>query len=174
GPGDTAPPAHAAWLISLAIATIAGAALSATGFCAVSAARQVFQRPKVMLVAAVLLICGYGVVAALTGNWRGGFDGQPIAHTDSLWNFLAMVLVGLAGVLAGGCPVRQMVMTGEGNGDAFMTVSGLVVGGALAHNWGIASSGAGVTTAGMWAVVIGLAVSVVYAAATTSALRRAA
>ena len=35
-------------------------------------------------------------------------QGQPIAHTMSLWNFGGMVLSGLAFALAGGCPGRQL------------------------------------------------------------------
>jgi len=58
-----------------------------------------------------------------------------------------------------------MVMAGEGNGDAFMTVMGLVLGGALAHDLGLASSAAGPTEAGRWAVAIGLLLSLAYAAA---------
>jgi YedE family putative selenium metabolism protein len=117
-----------------------------------------------MLAAAGLLVGGYAVVALATGTFKGGFGGQPIAQPDSVMNAAAMALVGLTGVLAGGCPVRQMVMAGEGNGDAFVTVAGLVVGGAVAHNLGMVSSGAGPTDAGRWAVGVGLAVSFVYAA----------
>jgi YedE family putative selenium metabolism protein len=165
--GDASGPPHAPWLASLGVAVVAGAALSATGFCAVSAARQVFQPGKKMLVAALLLIAGYAAVALATGRFHGGFDGQPAAHTDWTMNLASMALVGIAGVLAGGCPVRQMVMAGEGNGDAFVTVAGLVVGGAIAHNLGIVSSAEGVTVAGRWAVAVGLALSLAYASAIT-------
>ena len=75
-----------------------------------------------------------------------------------------MALVGLTGALAGGCPVRQIVMTGEGNGDAFVTVAGILIGGALAHSLGIASSGAGTTSAGHTAVIVGLIVAIGYGA----------
>lgn len=171
GPGADGPPAHAPWTAALLISLAAGVLLSATGFCAVSAARQVFLKRKRMLFGALLLIGGYAAVSAATGRFRWGFDGQPAAHTDALWNALSLGLVGLAGVLAGGCPVRQMVMAGEGNGDAFLSVAGLVVGGALAHNWGIASSGAGTTGVGRWTVVLGLVICAAYAAWTARARR---
>jgi YedE family putative selenium metabolism protein len=171
GPGEEAGPPHAPWLVSMAVALLAGAAMSGTGFCAVSAARQVFLRPKRMLAAAGLLVAAYALVSLATGRFKLGFDGQPVAHTEGLWNALAMGLVGLTGVLAGGCPVRQMVMAGEGNGDAFLTVVGLVLGGGLAHNLGLASSGAGTTPAGRWAVIAGLVVSLLYAAAMTARRR---
>ena len=84
------------------------------------------------------------------------------AHVDILWSALALALVGLCGCLAGGCPVRQLVMTGEGNGDAAMAVMGILLGGALSHGLGLASSGAGTTAAGKVAIVIGLVVAAGY------------
>lgn len=167
GPGESGGPAHAFWIWSLAIGLSAGAVLSATGFCAVSAARQIFQNRRVMLVAAGCMIAGYGAVRLAIGKWNGGWEGQPIAHTETVWNIAALALVGLTGVLAGGCPVRQLVMAGEGNGDAFVGVMGLVVGGATAHGLGIASSGAGTTPAGRAVVVIGLVAALAYASAAT-------
>ena len=40
---------------------------------------------------------------------------QPIAHSSHLWNLLGMVLVGWGSVLLGGCPLRQLILAGEGN-----------------------------------------------------------
>ena len=85
--------------------------------------------------------------------------GQPVAHTDGLWNALGMVLVGWASVLLGGCPLRQLILTGEGNTDSAVTVIGLIAGAAFAHNFALASSGKGPTGAGMIAVIIGLVVT---------------
>jgi len=170
-PGQAGAPAHADWKLSLGLALAAGAALSATGFCAVSAARQVFSGRKTMLFGAGLLVLGYAAVALAAGTFRLGAAGQPIAHTDALWNVLSLLLVGLCGALAGGCPVRQMVMAGEGNGDAFVAVLGIVTGGALAHNLGIVSSAAGATAAGRWTVAIGIVASVAYAASIARASR---
>jgi YedE family putative selenium metabolism protein len=162
GPDAPGPPAHAPWLVALLVAGVAGAALSATGFCAVSAARQVFTPGRRMLAGAGLLVAGYALVSLIDGRLAVGTGGQPIAHSDALWNILALALVGLTGVLSGGCPVRQVVMTGEGNGDAFVTCVGLLLGGALSHTLGLASSGAGPTSAGRIAVVIGLGLSLAY------------
>jgi YedE family putative selenium metabolism protein len=167
GPNDISGPPHAPWLASLTIASAAGAALSATGFCAILAARQIFLPKRRMLLGACALVVGYAVVIAVMGKLNPGFDAQPAAHGDWVWNILAASLLGLTGVLAGGCPVRQVIMAGEGNGDGFVTAMGILVGGALAHNLGIVSSPAGTTNAGRIAVGIGLAVAVVYAAAVT-------
>jgi len=173
GPGDAGGPDHAFWATSLVVALAAGAAMSATGFCAVSAARQVFQARKRMLAGALLLVAGYAAVSLATGRFHARFESQPLAHSDHLWSALAMALVGLSGALAGGCPVRQMVMAGEGNGDAFVTIMGIAVGGALAHNWGTVSGAAGATDAGKWAVGVGLLLCAAYGAATASLGRRA-
>lgn len=172
GPGAGGPPAHAVWYAAFGLAAAAGVLMSATGFCAVSAARQVFLPQKRMLIAAVVFIAAYAAVVAAGGKFRLSFDGQPAAHGDHLWSVLSLALVGLAGALAGGCPVRQIVMTGEGNGDAFIAVAGILVGGALAHNLGLASSGAGTTPAGRIAVVAGLVLATAYAASVARAHAR--
>ena len=52
-----------------------------------------------------------------------------------------MYAVGFAAVLAGGCPLRQLVLAGQGSSDAGVTVIGMFAGGALAHNLGLAASG---------------------------------
>lgn len=165
GPGlGAGAPAHAPWTLALGVGLVAGAILSATGFCAVSAARQVVARPKAQLLGAAALVLGYAAVALATGIFRWGSAGQPIAHADGLWNALAMSLVGFTGVLAGGCPVRQVVMAGEGNGDAFVTVLGILLGGAIAHGLGLVSSPAtGPTAFGKVAVGIGWAYGLAYA-----------
>lgn len=92
-----------------------------------------------------------------------GMEGQPVAHTDGLWNFLGMALAGFGCVLLGGCPLRQLVLSGEGNTDSVITVVGLMIGAAFAHNFGLASSGEGPTMNGKIAVIIGFVVIAVIA-----------
>jgi YedE family putative selenium metabolism protein len=82
------------------------------------------------------------------GSFKLGFEGQPIAHTDGLWNFLGMSLVGLASVLLSGCPFRQLVLAGSGNADSVVAIFGMIGGAAFAHNFQLASSAAGVTANG--------------------------
>ena len=69
-----------------------------------------------------------------------------VAHSDGLWNLLGMVLVGWGSVLLGGCPLRQLILAGEGNTDSAVTVTGFIVGAAVAHNFGLASSATGIGT----------------------------
>ena len=58
-------------------------------------------------------------------------------------------------------------LSGEGNADSAAAVLGLMVGAAFAHNFGLASSGAGPTGAGKIAVVAGIAVVSVLACVNT-------
>ena len=93
----------------------------------------------------ILIIGGLFLVMLIynivTGNFHLSTAGQPIAHQQWLWNILGMYVVGFAAVLAGGCPLRQLIMAGQGSMDAAVTVIGMFFGAALAHNFGLASAG---------------------------------
>lgn len=154
GPGSQ----HAPWILSLTGGLVAGVLFQRTRFCTLGAFRNaIFYRDGHLLFALLALVAVYGAVSAATGRFRLSFDGQPVAHADALWNFGGMALAGLAASLAGGCPVRQLVMAGEGDTDAALTVAGMLAGGAFAHNLDLASSPAGPTGPGKIAVVAGLA-----------------
>ena len=71
-----------------------------------------------------------------------------------------MALVGLCAALLGGCPLRQLVLAGEGNSDSAITVLGLALGAAFSHNFKLASSADGTTPNGRIAVIAGLVVTV--------------
>ena len=102
----------------------------------------------------------------ITGKFLFGFAGQPVAHTDGVWNFLGMTLVGFGSVLLGGCPLRQLILSGEGNSDSSIAVVGMLLGAAFCHNFKLAASADGPTANGKIAVIIGLvvvtAIAVVY------------
>ena len=111
-------------------------------------------------------------VTVLIGNlclhkFNLGFAGQPVAHSDHVWNFLGMLLAGWGSVLLGGCPLRQLILAGSGNADSAVTVFGMIVGAAFAHNFGLAgnaaseSSAGGVSTNGRVAVVLGIVIVLV-------------
>ena len=76
---------------------------------------------------------------------------------------MGMVLTGICSVLLGGCPVRQTILASEGDADAGITVLGITIGAAFAHNFGLASSPKGVTNNGKVAVIIGIIVVLVIA-----------
>ncbi len=155
GPGASRAPL---W-ISLIAGLVVGAIAQRTRLCMVGGIRDV------MLFKDWTLLCGFIaiIVVSLVGNLLTshfvlGFAGQPIAHTDGIWNFLGMTLVGFGSVLLGGCPLRQLILSGEGNGDSSIAVVGMVLGAAFCHNFKLASSTDGPTANGKIAVIVGLVV----------------
>ena len=153
---------------------IVGAMAQKTRLCMVGGVRDfvLFKDAKLLsgfvAVFAAALIVNLILTAATEGTYFTlAMAGQPVAHIDGLWNALGMLLAGFACTLLGGCPLRQLVLAGEGNTDSAVTVLGLLVGAAFAHNFGLASSGAGPTANGKIAVIIGIIVVAVIGAANT-------
>ena len=167
GPGSK----HAPMLLALGVALVIGALAQKSRLCMVGGMRDAVMFKDFNLIA------GFGAIflTVLLGNIiLGNFKGfstynQPTAHESWLWNLLGMTLVGWGSVLLGGCPLRQLILAGEGNGDSAVTVLGMIVGAAFAHNFGLAGSASklaeygtytagGVALAGKIAVAIGFAV----------------
>lgn len=164
GPGAK----HAPIILSLVVGLAVGAMAQLTRLCMVGGIRDfILFRETKLLIGFVLIFAAALAANFVTGGFHAGFAGQPIAHTDGLWNFLGMLLVGYGCTLLGGCPLRQLVLSGEGNIDSVITFIGLLVGAAFAHNFGLASSGEGPTANGKIAVIIGLVVVSIIAAANT-------
>ncbi|HHW11324.1 MAG TPA: YedE-related selenium metabolism membrane protein [Firmicutes bacterium] len=159
GPGSQ----HAPWLVSLAVGLVIGTMLQRSRLCTVGAVRDMIMLRDPHLLRGIIALVGAAFLTnLLLGQFRPGFAGQPVAHTAALWNFAGMVLAGLAFTLAGGCPGRQLILAGEGDGDAGIFVLGMLVGAGFAHNFSLASSPAGPGTYGPVAVVIGLLVCAVF------------
>jgi len=153
GPGAMAAPVF----ISLAAGLIIGILAQKTRFCTMGSIRDVILVKDFHLLSGVIaLFIGAIIVNIILKQFNPGFEGQPVAHTDHLWNFLGMVLSGLAFALAGGCPGRQLFMSGEGDSDAAVFVCGMVFGAAIAHNFAAASSPKGTGELGPLFVIIGL------------------
>ena len=160
GPGGL----HAPLLASLAAGVIVGALAQRTRLCMVGGIRDmILFRDGRLLLGFVTLFAAALLGNLLAGDFHFSFSGQPVAHDDGLWNALGMLLCGFGCVLLGGCPLRQLVLAGEGNTDSAVTVLGLLTGAALCHNFGLAASAAGPTQNGKIAVVIGIAVVTVIA-----------
>lgn len=155
GPGSM----YAPLIVSLLVGLIIGFLAQKSRFCTMGALRDLILFKQTHLFGGLVTLA---VTAFLTnlvvGQFNPGFIDQPVAHTMHFWNFAGMTLAGLAFALAGGCPGRQLFLAGEGDGDASVFVIGMIVGAAIAHNFGLASSPAGVTTGGMIVVGIGLAI----------------
>lgn len=153
GPGAAVAPVA----IALGAGLLIGWMAQKSRFCTVGAIRDLImlKDPHLFNGVAAFVVVAFAVNYAL-GMFKPGFESQPVAHTNQMWNFLGMVLSGLAFTLAGGCPGRQFIMSGEGDGDSAIFVLGMLVGAGFAHNFSLASSPAGVTVYGMTATAIGM------------------
>ena len=147
--------AHAFIAVSIIGGLIFGAVAQRACLCFSGGIRDSFLiRDASRLIAIGVLLLGMIVYNVVTNNFKLSFDEQPIAHSEVLWNILGMYVVGFGSVLLGGCPLRQLVLAGNGSADSAVTVLGLFVGAAFAHNFGWASSASGTTQPGQIATVI--------------------
>ena len=136
GPGSM----HAPMFMALVVGLIVGVLAQKSRMCMVGGIRDIVMFKNFNLILGFIAV----FVAVLVGNVvLGNFKGfstlsQPIAHSSQAWNFLGMVIVGWGSALLGGCPLRQLILAGEGNGDSAITVIGMLVGAAFAHNFSLA------------------------------------
>lgn len=139
GPGSV----HAPLILSLVGGLIFGAFAQKSRMCFAGSIRDVVLMKNFDL---LTVIGGLFVVMLVFNIATGRFVlafGTPgiIAHSEHLWNILGMYAVGFAAVLAGGCPLRQLILAGQGSSDSAVTVLGLLFGAACCHNFGLAASG---------------------------------
>ena len=155
GPGSK----HAPIIISLAAGLIVGALAQRTRLCMVGGIRDavLFREFKLLLGFIAIFaaaLAGNLILNAATGTvfFKLGTQSQAVSHSAQLWNVLGMALVGFGCTLLGGCPLRQLILAGEGNTDSAITVLGLIVGAAFCHNFGLAGSADSVSEAGEYIV----------------------
>jgi uncharacterized protein len=161
GPGSKAAPV----LVSILAGLVIGFLAQRTRFCTVGAFRDLIMMRDFHLFSGIVAF----VVAAFALNlvykqFNPGFtlgidkEGKVIqqfaAHNVYWLNFAGMMLAGLSFTLAGGCPGRQVFLSGEGDGDAAIFVLGMLTGAAVSHNFNLA----GASTFAPYIVVIGLVV----------------
>ncbi len=146
GPGAMAAPIVVSILVGLVIGFLA----QRTRFCTVGAFRDLLLMRDFHLLSGIIafLVAAFAL-NLVYGQFKPGFtlgldsDGKPIqqfaAHSTHWLNFAGMLLAGLSFTLAGGCPGRQVFLSGEGDGDAAVFVLGMLTGAAVSHNfnwWG--------------------------------------
>jgi uncharacterized protein len=150
-------PAHAPLIISLIAGLIIGAIAQRSRFCTMGSIRDIFIVNDFHLFSGIIAFTLTAFVFNLIySQFHIGFISQPAAHNLHLWNFLGMALSGLAFALAGGCPGRQLILSGEGNTDSGIFVFGMISGAAFSHNFAMASSGKAIGAFGAYGVIIGL------------------
>lgn len=160
GPGSM----HAPIILSLIAGLVVGLIAQKARFCTVAGIRDaILFKEFTMLIGFACVIAAVIIGNLINGTFNLGFEAQPIAHSDGIWNFIGMVVVGFGSVLLGGCPLRQTILAGEGNADSAVTVFGFIVGGAICHNFGLASSPEGVSQYGPAAAIIAFVVVAVIA-----------
>lgn len=157
GPGSK----HAPIIISLIAGLLVGVIAQRSRFCTIGSFRDVFVIRDFHLFSGIAaMFVAVLIYNLITGNFNPGFSSQPVSHSSHIWNFSGMALSGLAFVLAGGCPGRQFIMSGEGDTDSAVFIFGMTSGAAFAHNFQTASSGAGPGKFTMQAVVTGVIVCI--------------
>ncbi|MBR2835534.1 MAG: YedE-related selenium metabolism membrane protein [Coriobacteriales bacterium] len=150
GPGSM----HAPVILSIVAGLVFGAVAQRSRMCFGGSIRDAFLIHDFGgLIVIGILFAGVLIYNLVSGHFNLAFEAQPIAHTEALWNILGMYVVGFGAVLLGGCPLRQLVLVGNGETDSAVTFLGFLVGAACAHNFGLASSAAGTTEAGRIACI---------------------
>ena len=154
-------------IISLAAGLLVGFFAQRSRLCFAGGFRDLLLMGSAHLavgIAAVFVVVLLGNL--VLGNFGGegglhwGFTGQPVAHDAHVWNFLGMALVGLCAVLLGGCPLRQLILAGNGNTDSTMTIFGMMAGAGLAHNLSLVKAA---NLYGQIALILGIIIAVVIA-----------
>ena len=156
GPGSKFAPI----LLSLAIALVIGALCQNSRLCMVGGIRDAFLFRDFHLLsgfAAILVTVFLGnVILKGTANFFSfpAAGNTVISNPENLYNVLGMILVGWGSVMLGGCPLRQLILAGEGNTDSAITVVGMIVGAGLAHNFKLASGADGIGKGPVLTVII--------------------
>lgn len=169
GPGSL----YAPLLVALVIGLLIGFLAQRTRFCTMGAVRDVILMRDTHLLSGLVALIVFAFLANLIfGQFKFGYTTQPVAHSNLLANFSGMVLAGLAYALAGGCPGRQLFLSGEGDGDSAVFVLGMIAGAAFSHNFAIAArpdsivegvlTVGGISPIGWGAVTLGLVVCLVF------------
>lgn len=148
-------------IVTLFLGLLIGWLGQRSGFCSIGGFRDFFMFRHTRLL--------YGYIALIVGGFAGylvfwlitpaAFEnffwilhkglmpvpGAPASLTVAAYIVLAIIggiAVGLIGVLLGGCPLRQVVMTSEGNLKSLWFVIGMCVGAVVftmwVSGWGVA------------------------------------
>ncbi len=153
GPGSM----HAPIFISLAAGLAVGFIAQRVRLCLSGGIRDfMLIKDTYLLLGFLGIFAGALVMNLAFGFFNPGFTDQPVAHTAQIWNFLGLFLVGLTATLLGGCPLRQLILSGQGDTDAAAVVFGMIFGAGIIHNFMLAGSGSGVGIYGQIACIAGI------------------
>ncbi|MEO0225423.1 MAG: YedE family putative selenium transporter [candidate division WOR-3 bacterium] len=154
------PTKHAPLVISLIAGLIVSGLAQRSRFCTIGGIRDlILIGDSHLFQGLVALLVMAFIFNLILGQFHPG--ASPIAHPYFIWNFGGMFLAGLGLVLLGGCPFRQMVMSGYGNTDAGISVLGMLFGAGIAHNFNLVASPQGIPNNGKVAVLLGIIILLV-------------
>lgn len=143
--------------LSVGVGLLVGWMAQKSRYCTVGAIRNlIMARDAHLLYGIIAFLIASFTMNILLDQFMPGFDNQPLEHTNHLWNFLGMLLLGLAATFAGGCPGRQFVLSGQGDGDAAVFLLGMLAGGLFSCLVPLTGLSEGVTAYGMAAVALGI------------------
>jgi hypothetical protein len=143
-------------IITLLLGLIIGYLAQRSGFCSIGGLRDLFMFKHTRLFFGYLALIGgaflgylifWAIIptafpnfywAATQENPLSPIPGAPGGLSIMSYVILAIIGgfgMGFIGVLLGGCPLRQIVMSTEGNLNSLFFVLGLVVGAVVFHTW---------------------------------------
>ena len=102
-----------------------------------------------------------GIIAGACIMALIGKEFKPKAGSSPVIRFTLGAAVMIGALVFLGCPLRQLILTGEGNSDSAVTVLGMIAGAAAAHTLKTASSADGTGANGPVATIVCLVVILV-------------
>ncbi|MBN2037701.1 MAG: YedE-related selenium metabolism membrane protein [Chitinispirillaceae bacterium] len=152
---------HAPLFIALGIGVVIGVLGQQSKLCFIGGFRNLFLIGDfTLLMGFVFLVISAMAANIVLGQMHWGV--HIIGSADALWSFLALSVVGLASVLLGGCPFRQLILASQGNTDSAITITGMTAGAAIAYNYGLAFTAGSLDSAGKAAILGGGALLVLF------------
>ena len=100
-----------------------------------TAAPVQYFRPEV-----VGFVCGSFLLALLTKEYKSTAGSAPMVR----FALGAAMMIGALVFL--GCPLRQLILAGQGSSDSAVTFLGMLLGAAFAHNFGLVGAAAKAAT----------------------------
>jgi len=141
-------------IVSLLLGLLIGWLGQRSGFCSIGGFRDFFMFKHTRLLYGYLMLIvgafvGYLVLSLITPSAFENFfwllhkglmpvPGAPANLALAAYILLAIIggiVIGIIGVLLGGCPLRQVVMTAEGNIRSLLFVIGMCIGAVLFAAW---------------------------------------
>ena len=101
-----------------------------------TAAPVQYFRPEI-----VGFVCGSFLISMATKEYRSTAGSAPMVR------FLLGAVMMISALVFLGCPLRQLILAGQGSSDSAVTFLGMLLGAAFAHNFNLVGSAAKAATA---------------------------